>query len=676
MIWQRVEDYGWDAEDRAYIYLADKRLYRRTDPPPPPEPKAKPKKNSKKARASLRASKRRKLSEPAESEHDATPEVEESITIIEKEDDGFGGMVWECVAITLEEFTALASSMEKTRDPNEKALRKRIIEEILPDLEKVEEKRKQKAALAEKELLVLEKLATAKRSSRIRGKVEQQKHDEEQREAERKKAADLVMAKKEQAKWMKLEKERESRMITREQRLKEREVRRILHEEELANLSEDGKKLETGESRLSERHLKAEIERKKQELEDLAEEEDWIFDCICGAYGQIDDGTHSIACEKCNIWQHSKCVGVSEEEAERTEFEFICTTCVRRAKDAERAKTQPPIKIKLNRPGSSSSSGLPKENGGSPTGLLPSTSNGTSDIQASPTKPRQQLPLPFDSPPKKKLPQMASWQTSSIPSMKDVQAQQAPSEPSMGPSLRETVEPPTSAPQAPLGRTDPYSSYSTNGSNSTPQQSFSHPSGSHAFSSPHPQSPINLPPPSQNKVYQFVNGNNQYNHNGSGESSQVQGTPLHSASQGYSGARPGSSDGGYRRNSVTMPSPLASAPILAPGIQTPAPAFHPSGSPAGSVHLPPNSSPPTSQDVPTDSTLPPSSTGISPTKHSPPRITSNGHLGSATPSMLPPVASLSPTSHFQDLTPPVKTSSDGSWNRPTGQGIAGQGSSF
>ena len=56
--------------------------------------------------------------------------------------------------------------------------------------------------------------------------------------------------------------------------------RRILHEEELANLSEDNKKLEAGEAagRLSERHLKAEIERKKQALEELAEEEDWIFE--------------------------------------------------------------------------------------------------------------------------------------------------------------------------------------------------------------------------------------------------------------------------------------------------------------------------------------------------------------------------------------------------------------
>lgn len=332
---------------------------------------------------------------------------------IEIEDDGFGGMKWECIAVSFDEVNAFVSSLEKSRDPNEKILRKRIAEDLLPLLEKQEEARKRKAAQKERELLNLEKLATAKRSSRIAGKLEHQKQEEEAREAERKKQAELAMAKKEQEKWMKLEKERESRMMTREQRLKEREARRILHEEELANLSEDNKKLESGESagRLSERHLKAEIERKKQALEQLAEEEDWIFDCICGAYGQIDDGTHSIACDKCNIWQHSKCVGVSQAEAERDDFHFVCSTCERRAKDAERAKTQPPIKIRINRPGSSSSPMPPKQNGNLGESVLSKSHvKSNENPKLSPQNPYKDIPqvgipsgLSNDS-------QMAQWQ--------------------------------------------------------------------------------------------------------------------------------------------------------------------------------------------------------------------------------------------------------------------------
>ena len=49
------------------------------------------------------------------------------------------------------------------------------------------------------------KLATAKRSSRIAGKVERQKHIEEAEEVERKRLADIKMAKLEQEKQRKLE---------------------------------------------------------------------------------------------------------------------------------------------------------------------------------------------------------------------------------------------------------------------------------------------------------------------------------------------------------------------------------------------------------------------------------------------------------------------------------------
>ena len=75
--------------------------------------------------------------------------------------------------------------------------------------------------------------------------------------------------------------------MTREQRLREREARRILHEEELANLSEDNKKVGSGVGRMSERHLQAEIEKRKRAIEELTQEPDWIFDCSgCGVHGE------------------------------------------------------------------------------------------------------------------------------------------------------------------------------------------------------------------------------------------------------------------------------------------------------------------------------------------------------------------------------------------------------
>jgi hypothetical protein len=611
-----------------------------------------------------------------------------------KEDNGFGGMKWECLAVTLDEFTAFIASIEKSRDPNEKILRKRIVDGVLPLLEQQEEARKRKQAQKERELLNLEKLAHAKRSSRIAGKMEQQKHEEEAREAERKKQAELTMARKEQEKWQKLEKERESRMMTREQRLKEREARRILHEEELANLSEDSKKIGSGEGRLSERHLKAEIERKKQALEELAEEEDWIFDCICGAYGQIDDGTHSIACDKCNIWQHSKCVGVSETDADSEDFSFVCKTCEKRAKDEERAKTHPPIKIRLNRPGSSSSSLPPQQTASQSVVHKLSANNGSTPTWSSPQKQAQNSngPVAGSIPPLQFSKQNGHHVTSAPygqPYTKANSLQGRPSPFILPPQSYETHSSPqrceqrsfataVSAPGAEYA--GPHGSHQTNGSHTVSPYGAPRPSSSHAFSSPHPYSPTSLPPPGQPQLHTFMNGN-YGNHTAtnvptsaqsSSQSPQVQGSPSLSVNRGLpqtlNGSRPGSSDSDQRRGSVNLQSPLSNAPVLTPSHKVnsttnlPAlssPAFYPT------PNMVPKSSPPqayataisqSQEDVAHASALPSALTGLSPTKHSPPRPSSNGSFSAGTPSMLPPVLSLSPSPQHQNLTPPVKPS--------------------
>ena len=79
-------------------------------------------------------------------------------------------------------------------------------------------------------------------------------------------------------------------MVTREQRLKEREVKRILHQEELLKEQEQLAKLESDppeKPRLSERHLKAAVAKRQKELEELQQEEEWVFDCsVCGVHGK------------------------------------------------------------------------------------------------------------------------------------------------------------------------------------------------------------------------------------------------------------------------------------------------------------------------------------------------------------------------------------------------------
>ncbi len=268
--------------------LDDNRMYRRTDPPPPPPPAPKPKANSRKGKAAARASKRRKTVDVTDSGNDAggesgTEDVDEKTVA----DDGFGGRKWECIAITLSQYKEFLESIQKSRDPDEKALHRRISLEVLPTIEKAEEAQLRRTARKERELMNQEKLATAKRSSRLASKQDKEREEREAMEAERKRKADLAEALKDQERQINMDEARRSRMMTREQRLKEREYKRILHEEELASLSEDNKKLDAGEARLSERHLKAEMDKKKKELAALAEEDVWFFDCSkCGIHGE------------------------------------------------------------------------------------------------------------------------------------------------------------------------------------------------------------------------------------------------------------------------------------------------------------------------------------------------------------------------------------------------------
>lgn len=200
-----MEPTGWDADERTYFLLDDNRLYRRTDPEPPPPPAPKPKKNSKKAKALARAEKRRKLAGGDAADATNGGEADGATSAPAIEDDDFGGFKWECLAITLDEYHTFMESIQRSKDPNEQVLYGRLRDEILPVVEKAEEEQRRKMAKKEKELRNMEKLATAKRSSRIASKTEKQKEEAEAAEAERKRLAELAMARREQERLNKLE---------------------------------------------------------------------------------------------------------------------------------------------------------------------------------------------------------------------------------------------------------------------------------------------------------------------------------------------------------------------------------------------------------------------------------------------------------------------------------------
>lgn len=114
-------------------------------------------------------------------------------------------MKWECIAVTHDDYNLFLESLRKSRDPNEKALVKRINEQIMPILEKRVEAQRQKVLKKQRELENLQKMASAKRSSRLAGKAEARKAEEEAAEVEKRRQAELDMARKEQQRQSKME---------------------------------------------------------------------------------------------------------------------------------------------------------------------------------------------------------------------------------------------------------------------------------------------------------------------------------------------------------------------------------------------------------------------------------------------------------------------------------------
>ena len=605
--------------------MDDNRIYRLTEAPPTPV-QWKPKKNTKKAKAAARAAKRRRVSKSAAQGADSADEGPQPDTedTSQPADDGLGGAKWECIATNLEEVRSFMSTIQKSRDENEKILKETIEGHLLPILEKQEESRKRKALQREKELLSLQKMANAKRSSRLADKAEHRRAEVQAREEEQKRRAEEIAARKEEQKRLKMEKERDKRLMSREARVKEREVRRLQHEEELAQLSEDSKPQNTSNGRMSERRRKAEIEKNKQALKDLEEEDDWIFDCICGAYGQVDDGTHSVACERCNVWQHSSCLGISQEDADRDDFEFICNTCQR--KQSQETTTIPdtdPVQpsqqdgSSLSAPQARLIVEIPSKLAGKPN-LSPQVIDGS---HSHPT-----VPLPASS----NIPVKPMGQASVLPPPSPYGNSEAPHPfSSPHPQLSPPNQSPTKS-RAYSTLTNPSSPSAgdrTSGKPSLPPKGIFHTSP--AATNPAQASPSNNLPPRAEAPVPSIPAKSDSPLKQPLETAGSKMAGLSTPSTSFSAARPTSSGVDAQSGGVTTPqlkptqagSEVATTPTLAP-VQN------------GIPH------------------------GISPLKRSPPPANSqsNGISSTPTPAILPPVTALSPSPSHQNLTPPVKSS--------------------
>ena len=631
---QRIEPFGWDKDDRIYYVLDDNRVYRSTEVE---APSPRPKKNTKKARAQARrSSKRRRVSAASVDKDAGDAEDEDSVlpgdenpdgpdtAVDDGVDDGPGGMKWECVAVSLEDLQALLTTIPGRKDPNERILHDKIVEHLLPILEQQDERRKRREKEREKELLNLAKMATAKRSSRIAGRQEQQRHEYLVREEEQKRLHELEALRKEEQTQRKFEKERERRLLSRQKRLREREVRRAQHEEELAQLSEDSKNPGSGVGRISERRRLAEIQKNTDALRELEEEgdEEWIFDCICGLHGKVDDGQHSISCERCNIWQHSKCLGVDEGEAEKDDFHFICNTCKHRAENAANRQSMalPIIKIKMNKAGEEGSAtnghtspaqsivgvpGLVPASIDKDTGKDTETGHHNTSIARSIAKESPKLVVALPSilgPPEGKL------DGAQIVPVKVDNSATVPLKPKPA-----GWEKPASVLGYELG---PKKLPNGNGHGHA-----------HPFSVPHPG--LSQPDLSPRKSHAY---GTIHEHQLPASSSSL--SPL-----------PEARANAHQRSPAQIPAPAPTVQLSPTSFTTPR--LH-HGSKSQPVSFP--------AELPS-SPLPPSQGGLSPTKHSPTVVkeAANGlSIMSPTSLVLPPTAALSPSAPQQILTPPVK----------------------
>lgn len=389
----KVDPVGWRGDFGVYYLLDDNRLYYFEDKEPDlsqVDPKDMPgyvppkeTKSKKRARPYSGSGSRKRRSRAAarkEPEEDAEPEAEpEAETPAEEEteyisyaeavgrDTPIENTKWECICVTLADWTKFIESLRTSKLPYDKMFYKYLKNELLPVLEEHEERRVRDAWAREKQRDIAKLVLTRKKSSRLEEKQVrmEQRAEEERRNAE------------EQRKRMEArrqERERRDMLSAREARLRLRDEKRERQKEKLVNQhlqaaqeAEDGGNGSRRSSRSSSpasggvgRSTRSSSRVNKSGAAVVAEglrrlgkvTDKWDFDCTCGIYGtNYDDGTAVVGCDQCDLWMHVKCI---EEEEDReqieaafekarqdgvtsttyeSEFKYVCERCIRLARE-------------------------------------------------------------------------------------------------------------------------------------------------------------------------------------------------------------------------------------------------------------------------------------------------------------------------------------------------------
>ncbi|KAF9579084.1 hypothetical protein BGW38_004814, partial [Lunasporangiospora selenospora] len=353
----RVDPIGYDALDRTYWLFDDNRLFREN-----PLPKKNTASNKQQQQAA--AKKAAASAPPPPRRGTRRSERGRNGSVSQEQEPGFEtppitpGVQWEPVCITREEWTDFANLFKRSKHPDEKALHILINSDILP---KVLEDFKEK----EKEQEKIEALANRKRSSRIviRGLEQQEKarletiRQQEQAAAAEVRRKEMRGRREEKASLASIERatqqqSRDNRLKDREERLKARE--KAIWDRERKKKAQQQRTAKEREARINRRlngdHSAEDLTEDEhpphndgQDEDDEGEEEDWVFDCVCGVHGNnLDDGELMIACGKCNVWQHVACLKqeYKQQGLKAVDWETVDYVCSRCTEKEQRIKAQ------------------------------------------------------------------------------------------------------------------------------------------------------------------------------------------------------------------------------------------------------------------------------------------------------------------------------------------------
>ncbi|KAI8590362.1 hypothetical protein BDZ88DRAFT_415045 [Geranomyces variabilis] len=257
-----------------------------------------------------------------------------------------GKPTWELECVTIDDWQAFPERFKKSRSSVEKAFYEWLTEEAVPKLLSDYQAR-------EKVKKIEEALNNRKRSSRLQMReIEKMELERQIQERQQTKQSERLR-KQEENKRHQEEQQRALRLEAREQRIAEREAKLSRSQRGSPALSNPAimptldevaaaQSIKLREPRVSTR------QRKKRESED---DEAWYFDCLCGVHGDnLDDGTPMIACGRCNVWQHIKCLArANGEDGDAADIEkwekmdFTCKGCLER-------RDKPPVAASANGP--------------------------------------------------------------------------------------------------------------------------------------------------------------------------------------------------------------------------------------------------------------------------------------------------------------------------------------